>query len=403
MLIPVLERCILLSTGPKTKVSIGGTGFASRGIQRLLACHPSLTPHRVLTRRSLDDRDIVGSRELLTNSIAECLDGADIFIECSGDPVHAAESLVACAERNIPAATMNPEAQITVVSALLAQGAYITDCLGDQPGCLAQLHNECVDIGLEPLCYVNLKGFVDKDPSPEAMRYWADKQGLSLEQTTSFTDGTKLQIEQALVANGLGAQISKRGMEGPQVEDLANLDNLARLALKRGCALSDWALNPGGPPGVLILAKSDEMALHPDYTPYARLKTKEGTAFRILRPHHLIHVEAMLTLNDIANGKPPLINNGLHPSTTVVAIAKCDLPAGTVIKNGLGSFKVRGEAWTMKDAGLEFVPITLLSGATLKHSVARGEPLAFSDVDIPATTALRLYRAQFENLRSKAS
>ena len=387
----------------KSSVSIAGTGFIAKGIYRMLAAHGSLRVHKVLTRRPIEEATRDFPQSVLTNSVDECLENTDIFVECTGDPIHAANTLIACAERGIPAATMNPEAQITVATALVRQGAYITDCLGDQPGCLAQLHNECKFFGLDPLCYVNLKGFLDPDPTPEAMEHWSEKQGLSLEQTTSFTDGTKLQVEQALVANGLGAEISKPGMEGPEVADLADLDDLAKLALSRGTALADWALNPGGPPGVLVLARSEELARHPEYTPHARLQTKEGTAFRILRPHHLTYVEALETLVSIAAGKPPLINNGIFPSTTVVAIAKRDLPVGTYIEKGIGSFDLRGEARTIDDAGLDYAPITLVANARMINEVPRGEAIRFSDIEIPDTAALRLYQEQFEEYQPRAS
>ena len=45
-----------------------------------------------------------------------------------------------------------------------------------------------------------MKGFLNHHPTPGEMRYWAKRQGISLRQVTSFTDGTKIQIEQAFVA-----------------------------------------------------------------------------------------------------------------------------------------------------------------------------------------------------------
>jgi len=56
------------------------------------------------------------------------------------------------------------------------------------------------------------------------MEYWARRQGMTLRQVTSFTDGTKLQIEQALVANGLDAALAVPGMLGP----VANLGQASR-------------------------------------------------------------------------------------------------------------------------------------------------------------------------------
>ncbi len=53
------------------------------------------------------------------------------------------------------------------------------------------------------------------------MRYWSGVQGIGQDKTVAFTDGTKVQIEQALVANGLGAAIARDGLLGPGAESVA--------------------------------------------------------------------------------------------------------------------------------------------------------------------------------------
>ncbi len=59
-------------------------------------------------------------------------------------------------------------------------------------------------MGFKPVVYENIKGFLNTSPSKEDMEFWSKRNGTTLGMTTSFTDGTKVQIEQALVANGLG-------------------------------------------------------------------------------------------------------------------------------------------------------------------------------------------------------
>ena len=67
-------------------------------------------------------------------------------------------------------------------------------------------------MGFHPVVYGNIKGFLNKNPKKEEMEYWSKRNGISLGMTTSFTDGTKVHIEQALVANGLGADILDRDL-----------------------------------------------------------------------------------------------------------------------------------------------------------------------------------------------
>jgi predicted homoserine dehydrogenase-like protein len=328
---------------------------------------------------------------LLTNSHEELIENADIVFECSGDTVHATEVLLAAGEAGRKLVTMNSEAQVTVGSALLARGFDLREAHGDQPGCLAELDRAAREFGFEPLAYINLKGFLNLTPTREDMEYWGAKQGLSLRQVTSFTDGSKLQVEQVLVANGLGARIAKDGMIGGTAKDLADTDHLARAAIELGAPISDYVLNPGGPPGVLILARHPIADLAEGYMPFTRLKTREGTAYQFLRPHHLVHLETAKTLREAVAGLPPLLTNGAKPHATAAAVAKRAMPAGTVIAEGRGGFDLRGEAVELARHP-RAVPVTLTDGARLKRAVEPNQILTDDDIELPETRALALYR-----------
>ena len=144
---------------------------------------------------------------------------------------------------------------MTVGTELAARGYSVTEAHGDQPGATAELDAEVRAIGFEPVAYVNLKGFHDPDPTRESMRYWSEKQASTLRAVTSYTDGGKLQIEQVLIANGLGAGIARQGMIGGAVDDLLDLDYLApRPPSALGRPVSDYVVHPKGPKGVLMLA-----------------------------------------------------------------------------------------------------------------------------------------------------
>ncbi len=371
------------------RVGLSGTGFIARGMARAIEATDGFTLTAVLTRRP-----VMTSRQhfpsgTLTNSIGRLVDRSDIVIECSGDAIHAAEVMVAAGRAGRRIVTMNSEAQVTVVSALAQRGYWITEAHGDQPGCLAELDEESRDMCFRPLAYVNLKGFLNLDPSREDMHYWSERQGLALRQVTSFTDGSKLQIEQALVANGLGARIARPGMIGGRADDLADLGHLARAARDLGAPISDYVIN-SGPPGVLILAENPIAAMQEGYLPFTRLLTKGEEAYVLLRPHHLVHLEIGKTLRRLKRGLPPLLNNGTHPTATVAAVAKKPIPAGTVIEHALGGFELRGEA--VEIAGHEdAVPITLLDGARLRHAIEPGQVVRTGDVEVPESIAADLY------------
>ena len=371
------------------RIGLSGTGFIARGMAKCIEALPGVELTAVLTRRPAIASSAHFPEAVLTGSIQRLVDAADVVIECSGDTVHAARVMVAAAEAGRRIVTMNSEAQVTVGSALVQRGHWITEAHGDQPGCLAELDEEARDMCFRPLAYVNLKGFLNLDPSREEMVYWSGRQGLTLRQVTSFTDGSKLQIEQALVANGLGARIALQGMIGGRVDDLADLDHLARAARDLGAPISDYVVN-SGPPGVLVLAENPIAEAQPGYLPFSRLATRGGEAYVLLRPHHLVHLEIGKTLRRLASGRPPLLNNGPRPTVTVAAVVKRPLAAGTLIAEALGGFEMRGEA--IEIAGNEdVVPITLLDGARLRHSLAPGQVVRRGDVDVPETLAAELY------------
>lgn len=372
------------------RIGLAGTGFIARGMARTIAAFPEFGIAAVLTRRPVAEVVPFFPEGCVTNSLEQLVGLSDVIVECSGDSVHAAQVMMAAGEAGLPVITMNSEAQVTVVSALVRRGFWISEAHGDQPGCLAELAEDACDMGFRPLAYVNLKGFLNHTPTREDMLYWSARQGLTLRQVTAFTDGGKLQIEQALVANALGARIAVPGMIGGRADDLAEIGHLAQAARELGAPISDYVVNPGGPPGVLILADSPIAAAQEGYLPFTRLMTKDGGAFVLLRPHHLVYLEIGKTLRRLARGAPPLLNNGPRPMATVAAIAKRDLSVGNVFDEALGGFDLRGEAVEISRHP-DAVPITLLDRAQLRNSVQRGQIINASDVDVPDTLAAGLY------------
>lgn len=369
------------------RIGIVGTGFIARGLVLTLEGRPGLAVSRVLTRRDPSACHEFPRPDLLTNSVDDLIDHSDLVVECSGDVIHAAEVIARVMAAGLPVVTMDAEFQVTVGSYFVERG-LVTEAEGDQPGCLAALREELVQMGFEPLVYGNIKGFLNPTPTPEAMLFWARKQGISLGQTTAFTDGTKLQIEQALVANGLGAGIAAPGLLGPAAEDLQ--DGAARLAAEAarlGRPISDYVLSPRAPKGVFIVARADPR----QQAALQYFKMGDGPYYTFLRNYHLCHLEIPKTIWRVLRGDGVLLNNGLLPSVGVVAVAKRPLARGTVIQRPIGGFDVRGIAVPLA-ANRDSVPIGLLSGAVVRHPIEPGQPISLSDVEIPETFALQAWR-----------
>jgi predicted homoserine dehydrogenase-like protein len=377
-------------TAAPTRIGISGAGFVARGVFAALARQPDFTVTGVLTRRPVAQSVGAFPAEILTNSAARLAERADIVFECSGDTLHAAEVLVTAGEAGCRLVTLCAEAQVTVGTALLARGFSLTEAHGDQPGAFAALDREAREMDLAPLAYLNLTGFHHPDPSPESMAWWAEKQKITLRAVTSYTDGSKMQIEQVLVANGLGARIARPGLIGGKVDDLADLDDFAEAAREIGAPISDYVVNTSVK-GVVLLADNPVADLEADFSAFAKIRTRRGAAYSLVKPYYLVHLEAARTLREVVAGAPPLITNSTAPVATIAAVAKRPLPRGALVETALGGFELRGEA--VEIAGHEAaVPITLLDGARLTRALEPGEIVTEADVELPGTLAHALYR-----------
>ncbi|HAQ74560.1 NAD(P)-dependent oxidoreductase [Stutzerimonas nitrititolerans] len=365
----------------------------ARGFLRLIKQHyPDLEISRILTRRPFNSFSDFPLAERLTHSIDDLVDHSDLIVECSGDVFHGTEVIERAFEAGLPVVTVNAELQVTTGSYLAGKG-FITEAEGDQPGSLAALHEEALQMGFKPLVYGNMKGYLNHDPTPENMAYWARLQGISIDQTTSFTDGTKVQIEQVVVGNGLGATITRQGLEGiasTNLNDSASV--LGMLAERLGQPITDYVIPSGFPAGgVFLVCRHDaEQQQAIEY-----FKLGPGPYYTLIRPFHLCSLEVGKTVRRVLAGGGVLLNNSTAPTLGVAAIAKRPMRGGELIERGIGGFQLRGEAVKLAEH-LDHVPIGLLRKTALKRAVEPGQIITYDDVDILPSRALEIVLQQAE-------
>lgn len=369
------------------RIGIVGTGMIARSLMTLLTRHhPDLELSRVLTRRPVASVTGVPRPQALTSSVDDLIEHCDLIVECSGDAVHGTEIVEQALVAGRPVVTMNAELHVTTGSYLAGKG-YLSEAEGDQPGSLAALHEEAVQMGFRPLVYGNMKGYLNLDPTPEDMNYWAQRQGLSVTQTTSFTDGTKVQIEQAFIANGTGSTILRNGLAGPRAENLTNAAfELAAEAEALGTPVADYVLASGWPAnGVFVVGRHEE-----DLDGVLEyFKMGKGPYYMLTRPYHLCSLEVPKMIRRALAKQPPLLTNSLQPTIGVAAFAKRALGAGTAITTAIGGFQLRGEAVRMADVP-KHVPIGLLQDAVLKRPLEPGQMITLDDVDLVDSRAVRI-------------
>lgn len=363
----------------------------AHGFVRLIKQHyQDMQISRVLTRRPLSTMTDFPLADVLTNSLDELIDNSDLIVECSGDVFHGTAVIERAFEAGLKVVTVNAELQVTTGSYLAGKG-FLTEAEGDQPGSLAALREDALQMGFQPLVYGNMKGYLNHDPSPEDMAYWANRQGISVDQTTSFTDGTKVQIEQVIIGNGLGATITRQGMEGlasTNLDDSASL--LGMMAERVGQPIVDYVIPSGYPAGgVFLVGRHDEdQARAIEY-----FKLGRGPFYTLVRPFHLCSLEVGKTVRRVLSGGGVLLNNSTEPTLGVAAIAKRAMKPGELIERGIGGFQFRGEAIKLGQHP-DHVPIGLLRKTALKRAVEPGQIITFDDIDILPSRALDIVMEQ---------
>jgi predicted homoserine dehydrogenase-like protein len=382
-----------------TKLGIAGTGFIGSGIARLiLNHHADLDVASILTRRTISELTSIPGARSLTQSIDQFVDSCDLIVECSGDPVHATNVVNAALLAGKPVVTMNSEFHVTTGSYFVGRG-YLTEAEGDQPGCLAALREDMLQMGFKPLVYGNMKGFLNHNPTPEDMLYWSSRQGIAPSQTTSFTDGTKMQIEQVLIGNAAGATVAQQGLIGIKGDDLNIAANeLCKVAMELDCPIVDYTLSSKLAPGVFIAATHDDCEVQS----LKYYKLGEGPYYALLRPYHLCAFETIKTIRRAINGGPVLLNNSSKPQLSVAAIAKRSITKDEVIDAPTGGFMIRGEAVDAAKAH-DHVPIGILKGARLLTDIEPGQMLTWSDVELVDSLAVTIAKSIFCTVKNLAA
>ena len=165
----------------RNRIGVVGSGFIAKGFVLALDRREDMVVSGVLTRTNIDERADFPRQDLMTNSVDDLLERSDLIVECSGDVIHGTNVIDRAMEASLPVVTMDADLQI-VTGSHFARRGFITEAAGDQPGCLAVLKEEAIEMGFRPLVYGNIKGFLNLNPARDDMEYWASKQDYSLAQ-----------------------------------------------------------------------------------------------------------------------------------------------------------------------------------------------------------------------------
>ncbi len=321
-------------------------------------------------------------------------EGIDVLLDVTGSMDHTLKAVLEAINARKHVVLMNAELDGTVGPYLKAladrAGVVITNVDGDQPGVQMNLYRFVQGIGVKPVVCGNIKGLQDQHRTPDTQRGFAEKWGQNVNMVTSFADGTKIAYEQAIVANGTGMTVARRGMIGPDPTDkdptqpLRNLeefvDMLAPHIDPAGPGIVDFVVGARPGPGVFVLGTHD----NPRQQHYLNLyKLGAGPYYLFYTPYHLCHFEVPMTIARAALFQDAALTPLAGPSVAVITRTKKAMKAGETLDD-IGGFAYYGECEKADIAAREnLLPVGLAQGCRLKRDIGKDTYLTFADVDVP--------------------
>ncbi len=407
-------------------VAVTGAGFIGRGIVFQIDRTPGMKTALIVNRntdpaveaylrawRSRDDiivsddpytiQQAINTDRAAVTTRADMLrelEGIEVVVEATGAVEYGAQVAIHAIEGAKHVVMMNAETDATVGCALKQRAdqasVVYTNSDGDQPGVLRRLCDYVNGINLDVVAAINCKGFMDVNATPETIKPWAEKQNTSLPMTTAFTDGTKMNIENAVLANSTGLVPDCRGMRGVKTTSQSALEDCLAVFSRRGVV--DYTLGGDFGGGVFVIGHSEDAQAVQPYMQY--LKMGPGPNYLFFRPYHLCHFETPLSIAEVALDNEPTIAPLGSPVAEVITIAKRDLTPGEAL-DGIGGYTCYGEIDTAANAA-GLLPIGLAENAVLTRPITKGAPIPFEAVEINHDSILMRLRQEQSPLAEAA-
>lgn len=387
----------------ETPVAVIGAGYVATGVVHSIAQSPGMRPAVIvnrspdravaaLTQMGIDADSIVisDSVDALSTAIRAGFPTVtshssvltdlpiDVVVEATGALDYGTESILSLLDAGKHVVSFNAECDALLAwlfhERARANGVIYTIADGDQPGVLFRLQQQVEAMGFEVTASLNCKRHLDVHQNPESGAGYAARDTTSSHMTTAFGDGTKMQVEQAVVANATGMIPDKRGMHGIESNVATAAADIARTLSEPGRV--DFTLGGDFGAGVGIVARHPNPHLHQKAMSF--YKMGHGPDYFFFRPYHLVHLEIPLTIAELVLDNEPLATVVAPHVAEVVAIAKKDLAEGETL-DCIGGFSAYGHIDTAEKAS-GYLPVGLVEYATMSADVSIDDPIPLSAV-----------------------
>lgn len=326
--------------------------------------------------------------------VAVCQDGeilassplVDVLIESSNAILEGAKHALKGIDTGQHIVMMNYEAELMYGPYLLQKanekGVVYTCADGDQPTVIKTLVDELDLWGFDLVMAGNMKGYLDRYTDPKKIQPEADKRNLDHKMCSSYTDGSKLCVEMAVLANALDLRTDIPGMHGHKIKSIHDIFDAYdfEAIYKDRKPVVDYVLGAEPKGGVFAIGYTEEKFQQytldwfpPDMGP--------GPFYLFYRPYHLGHIEAMACVAEAYLDGSARLQPNYGMKTNVFAYAKQDLKAGQSL-DGMGGYAAYGLIENLADnKNNPGIPICIAEGVKVKRDFAKDERIGLQDVE----------------------
>jgi predicted homoserine dehydrogenase-like protein len=375
---------------------------AERGVEALRFAGIGASDIAVAADAAAIERASSGGQRVVTQDAEAAIttDALDVLVEATGAIDYGATVMLAALEAGRSVVSINAEVDAAIgwllhATARRSDGVY-TMCDGDQPGVQMRTIDQARLMGFDLIASVNCKRHLDVHQSSVESEAYATRDGTSIPITVAAGDGTKMNIEQAVVANLTGLRPECRGMHGIATTlDAALGDVLAKITSD---GVVDYTIGGDFGAGVFVIARAPEPAAVQRALRFFKLG--DGPEYLLFSPYTLAYFEMPRSLAEVVLDHEPLWSPSGPPTADVVAVAKRDLAPGDRLE-GIGSDACYGQIDTRERAD-GFLPITWAEHATVTRPLARDEPILLGAVEVDRSAPIVGLSTQQSSLVAEA-
>ena len=262
---------------------------------------------------------------------------------------------------------------------------------GDEPGVMMNLFRLVESMGCQPMLVGQLKGMLDRYRTPATQREFAEKFNVNAAIVASFADGSKLNLESAIMGNATGFAPALRGMHGHPCAHVKDLMGKFSIEDFKHGGLVEYVLGAEPHTGAFVMAYNED-PIRGKLLGY--LKMGQGPFYMFYTPYHLPPMQLPHSVARAVLFNDPTITPKGAPTCDTIAYAKRDLKAGERL-DGMGGYTNYGlvDKYEICRRG-NFLPMAVSLDCVMKRDMPKDQPITYADVDLPRDRIVDRLRAE---------